>query len=259
MALNTGILERLRSDRKSAGELGVWPMLAFRAGRLSRRHRAAFTKPEPLVSICIATYNRAELLLERAVASSLAQTYRNIEVIVVGDGCTDRTADLMRAVDDPRLRFVNREGRGDYPVDPELRWMVAGADAMNHAFTMARGDFITQLDDDDTHSPNRAETLVAFMKRSGADLAFHPFEYEDPDRSWHVNGARRFQLGSVTTSSIFYHRSLLRIPVDKASALRFREPADWNRLRKFRYLGAAIRRHPAPMLRHFRERSQYGR
>jgi glycosyltransferase involved in cell wall biosynthesis len=259
MGLNTGILERLRSDRKSAGELGIWPMLAFRAGRLSRRHRAAFAKPEPLVSICIATYNRARLLMERSLASSLGQTYRNIEIIVVGDGCTDETAELMARVSDPRLRFINRDRRGDYAAEPELRWLMAGADAMNHGFSMARGDFITQLDDDDMHAPDRVEKLVSFAKETRSDLIFHPFEWEQQDGSWEVNEARRFQLGSVTNSSIFYHRHLLKCPFDKASIVRFREPGDWNRLRKLRYLGARIGRHPDTMLRHFRERGQYGR
>lgn len=258
MALNTGILERLRNDRKSASELGLAAPIKFRLARRTTNYRAAYEKPEPLVSICIATYNRARLLMERSLASSLAQTYGNIEVIVVGDCCTDETPDMMSRVTDPRVRFINRPARGDYPAEPELRWMVAGADPLNTAFSMARGEFITQLDDDDMHTPDRVEKLVSLAKRTRADLVFHPFEWEQPDGSWRINAAERFQLGQVTSSAVFYHRWFLNYPVDKASALGFHEPADWNRMRKYRYLGARIVRHPERMLRHFRERGQYG-
>jgi glycosyltransferase involved in cell wall biosynthesis len=259
MRLNTGILERLRNDARSAAELGFRAKLAFHLARRTRAYRAAYEEPEPLVSICISTFNRARLLAERSVASSLAQTYPNIEVIVVGDGCTDETEAVMAGMTDPRLRFVNRDRRGDYAGEPELRWMMAGADAYNHALSLARGSFITHLDDDDTHAPDRVEKLVAFAKVTRADLIFHPFTSEAPDGTWEVNPAERLLMGRVTSSSIFYHRWFARYPADKASILRFREPGDWNRLRKIRYLGARIRRHPDVMLKHFRERGQYGR
>src|SRR5262249_1151961 len=52
--------------------------------------KAAHPLPaEPLVSVCVATYNRAGLLTERCLPSVLGQTYRRFELIVVGDGCTD--------------------------------------------------------------------------------------------------------------------------------------------------------------------------
>ena len=258
MPLNTGILERLRSDARSARELGLMAKLKFHLARRSRAYQSVYEKDEPLVSICIATYNRAQLLMERSLASSLAQTYPDIEIIVVGDCCTDETAELMSKVTDPRVRFVNRAVRGEYPAEPMQRWRVAGADAMNDALAMARGDFITQLDDDDTHAQDRTEKLADLMRRTRADLVFHPFEFEDPNGAWQLNAAERFQVGKVTTSSIFFHRWLLRYPVDKGSSLRWQEPADWNRFRKYRYLGARIERHAEPMLRHFRERSQSG-
>jgi glycosyltransferase involved in cell wall biosynthesis len=256
---NTGIVSRLRSDLRSALELGAVAPLKFRAARRSSAYRAAYEKDEPLVSICTPTYNRARILIERAVASSLGQTYRNIEHVVVGDGCSDETAELMAGIDDPRLRFVNLERRGDYPADPEKRWHVAGADAVNHAFAMSRGDFITQLDDDDMHTPDRIEKLVELVKRRRADLVYHPFAFEEQDGTWRTNEAHHFRLGQVTPSSIFFHRWFLNYPVDKASIMRFAEPGDWNRLRKYRYLGARIERHPEVMLRHFKERSHYGR
>jgi glycosyltransferase involved in cell wall biosynthesis len=254
--LNTGILARIREDVRSAKDIGLRSPLEFKLAKLSSEYQAAFTSPEPLVSICTATYNRAQLLIERSIASSLNQTYRNIEVIVVGDGCTDDTAERVAKIQDPRLNFVNLARREDYPVNPDLRWMVAGANAINHAFSLARGDFVTQLDDDDTHTPDRVEKLVEMAQRTRADLIFHPFVHQLPNLEWLTNPAEKFSHGRVTSSSIFYHRWLLRFPADQASILRWKEPGDWNRMRKYRYLGARIRRHPDIMLHHYRERSQ---
>ncbi|HEX8240193.1 MAG TPA: glycosyltransferase family 2 protein [Allosphingosinicella sp.] len=210
---------------------------------------------KPLVSICIATYNRARLLRERSLTSALAQTYGNIEIIVVGDGCTDETAEMMAEVKDERVRFENLAERGVYPEDPHLRWMVAGTPAINRALSLASGDFVTHLDDDDEHLPDRIEKLVAMIQASRADLVFHPFLYETPDGAWLRNDAESFLVGRVTTSSILYHRTFRTLGWDPR-AYRYREPGDWNRLRKIKYLGARAVRHPEALLKHYKERNQ---
>ncbi len=61
--------------------------------------------------------------------------------------------------------------------------------------------------------------------------------------------------GQATTSSIFYHHWLGRYPWDIDAHLLL-EPGDWNRMRKFKYLGVTVERYPEPLLRHFRERHQ---
>src|SRR5690349_16352207 len=54
-----------------------------------REWKARHPIPEqPLVTVCVATFNRGRLLTERCIPSILGQTYRNLELIVVGDGCT---------------------------------------------------------------------------------------------------------------------------------------------------------------------------
>lgn len=226
--------------------------------KLGQDFNSVFTVAEPLVSVCIATYNRAQLLTERSIPSILNQTYRNLELIVVGDCCTDNTAAEVAKISDPRLRFVNLAERGRYPATPELRWMVAGTVPINHALGLARGHFITHLDDDDEHLPDRLEKLVALAQRERAELVWHPFYSEDQRGRWEIERAERFQVNQVTTSSVLYHRWFRNISWD-IEAWRFREPGDWNRFRKFKYLGAKCIRHPEPLLRHYRERTQQKR
>lgn len=240
---------------RSARDLGLSAGAEFRRARATRDYQAAYDKPNPLVSICIATYNRAKLLRGRSLRSSMEQTYQNIEIIVVGDACTDETEEAMAQVTDPRVRFVNLEHRGDYPNEPELRWMVAGTAPMNHALSIARGDFITHLDDDDEHELDRVEQLLSRIRETRADILYHPFRCETPAGDWSVNEGESFDLGRVTTSSIFYHSWFRRLRWDP-QAYRYREPGDWNRLRKFAFLGARSVRHPGVLLSHYRERSQ---
>src|SRR5581483_3909922 len=94
-------------------------------------YERAFSDPEPLVTVRIPTYTRSRLLIERALPSIMRQTYQNFEVIVVGDGCTNDTAELVEAFGDPRVRFVNLPYRYPYPEDPEKRWCVAGGPGAN--------------------------------------------------------------------------------------------------------------------------------
>jgi glycosyltransferase involved in cell wall biosynthesis len=227
----------------------------FKQARTSQTYQAVFTKPEPLVSICIGTYNRGHLVTTRAVKSLLAQSYQNIEIIVVGDCCTDDTAKLMSNISDSRLQFVNLLERGNYPSDPSLRWMVAGTVPFNTALGLAKGDFITHLDDDDEHNQDRIKKLVSFIQTTKADLVYHPFWYQKDSGRWVTNEAKTFRRGNVTTSSIFYHNWFKTILWDM-KAYKYGEPGDWNRLRKILFIEANIQRCQDVLLRHYKERTQ---
>jgi len=229
----------------------------FQEDRVSQKYQEVYCQPFPLVSVCIATYNRADLLANRALKSVLNQTYTNIEIVVVGDCCTDTTEEQVAKLDDKRITFINLPKRGDYPNDPQWRWMVAGTVPLNHALEKSRGEFICHLDDDDEFLPDRIEKLLHFIQKTRADLVWHPFFYEKQEGRWGFNEALEFQSGQVTTSSVFYHRWLKQIPWD-INAFKYREPGDWNRFRKIKYLGAKMVRYHEPLLRHYCERQQLG-
>lgn len=227
----------------------------FENDRVSDEYNKVFAEESPLVTVCVATYNRGSLLVERSLASIVGQDYKNLEIIVVGDCCTDDTEERVAAIGDDRIRFVNLPERGRYPEDPMQRWMVAGTKPVNHALEMATGSFITHLDDDDEYTPDRIRLLVDFIQETRAELVWHPFKSQSGHRGWNVNKAKDFACGQVTTSSIFYHKWFSNIPWD-INAYRYHEPGDWNRLRKIQYLGARLARHSGYLLRHYREQNQ---
>ena len=142
----------------------------------------------------------------------------------------------------------------DSPEDHQGRWRVAGSAAMNHAMAMASGDLVTHLDDDE-HLPRRLERLVSFMMDTQCDAAWHPFWYETDEGTWELNEATTFSVDPVTTSAIIYRRWLTRIEWDTRAHLLI-EPGDWHRFRRFKFLGADIKRYAEPLLRHYRERAQ---
>ena len=155
-------MERRRVDWALGGMEGVTAAIdSYHAHRETDNYRAAFASTAPLVSVCVATMDRADVLLERSIASLLAQSYRNIQVVVVGDNCTDDTERRLAALRDDRIQFVNLPERGPYPHPGSDRWCVAGSNAMNHALSLCEGQFITHLDDDDAMVPHRIEALVA--------------------------------------------------------------------------------------------------
>ncbi len=210
----------------------------------------------PLVSVCIATYNRARLLTERSIPSILNQTYNNLELIVVGDGCTDETEELVSGIRDPRLKFINLPERGLYPEEPLRRWLVAGTQAINKAMSLAVGDYVTHLDDDDEHLPGRLEKLVRFVSENRCDFVWHPFWWEKELDQWTLHEALNFASGEVTTSAVFYRSWFTKIEWNVDAHLLM-EPGDWNRFRRIKYLNPVCMRYPEPLLKHYRERTQH--
>jgi glycosyltransferase involved in cell wall biosynthesis len=102
-----------------------------------------------LVSVIVPTYNRRETI-QAAIASVQRQTFQDWELIVVDDGSTDGTADLIEG-SDPRLVLVRQENQG-----------VNGA--RNAAMLRARGSYIAFLDSDDEWLPHHLELSVAFFR-----------------------------------------------------------------------------------------------
>ena len=115
---------------------------------------------EPLVTVIIPVYNGAEFL-GAAIESSEAQSYRNLEIIIVDDGSTDTSLQIANnyAAKDDRIRVIAQPNAGV-------------AKARNAAIAAASGDFIAPLDADDLWLPNKIARQMACMLASGDDCGF---------------------------------------------------------------------------------------
>lgn len=111
------------------------------------------------ISVVVTAYNIADYI-ERGVRSVCAQTYRNLEVIVVDDGSTDRTPAICDALakQDPRIRVIHKENGGP-------------AQARNVGMEKSTGEVIGFVDGDDWIDPDMYEKLYSAMLEQEADLA----------------------------------------------------------------------------------------
>ena len=192
--------------------------------------------PHPLVTVRIATYNRGPLVVERAINSALAQTYSNIEVLVVGDACDDATTDAVMSVDDPRVRFVRLPTRGLYPAEDEHRWMVAGGHPMITALDLARGAWIAPCDDDDEITPDHVEVLLAAAKARRLEMVWSKARCETPTGRWSELGGPGLRCGYITHGSVMYSLGLRQI-LPNIRSWRMGEPGDWNLWRRMNNIG----------------------
>lgn len=123
----------------------------------------------PLVSVIMPTRNRAAIL-SRALESVREQTYPNWELVVVDDGGTDDTAAVVERLGDERIRLLRREHGG----------LCA---ARNTALSVARGELIAYLDDDNLMDPGWLRTVVwAFERAQDADVVFGAYVIDDVER-----------------------------------------------------------------------------
>ncbi|MCM0083490.1 glycosyltransferase family 2 protein [Geomonas sp. Red32] len=116
-----------------------------------------------LVSVIVPTYNRAHLI-GRALQSIMAQSHRELEVIVVDDGSTDDTEKVVATLSAQwgrPVRYVAKSNGGC-------------ASARNLGISLATGDAVAFLDSDDEWLPTAIEEMVATLQGSGADFVYSP-------------------------------------------------------------------------------------
>ena len=112
----------------------------------------------PRVSVILPTYNRAPTL-PRAIGSVLAQTFGDLELIVVDDGSTDSTADLVSGIGDPRIVYSRRERPSGVSA------------ARNAGVALARGELIAFQDSDDEWLLDKLARQVELLDRLGREYA----------------------------------------------------------------------------------------
>jgi glycosyltransferase involved in cell wall biosynthesis len=176
---------------------------------------------KPLVSIIINNYNYGQFVGD-AIDSALAQTYQPIEIIVVDDGSTDHSRDVIKRYDSKLAPIFKKNG--------------GQASTFNVGFKASRGDIICLLDSDDLFFPEKvAEVVKAFQENENVRWFFHQLKVEKlsikkviklaPDqRSGFYDFRKRMRAGldidlsPPATSGLCFSRSLLQdiLPMPEA-------------------------------------------
>lgn len=110
------------------------------------------------ITVIVPMYNTEEYI-ERCIRSIMEQTYKNLEIIIVNDGSTDKSLDICKKLqkDDNRIVIVNQKNKGV-------------GEARNRGIDVATGDFISFVDSDDTMDKNFYKELIATQLVTGADI-----------------------------------------------------------------------------------------
>lgn len=118
------------------------------------------------ISVIVPVYNAREYI-SRCINSLLTQTYTNLEILIVNDGSTDNTADIIKEYLS-KVTLIEQSNQGV-------------SSARNHALKYARGDYILFLDSDDYLDPDCIEKLIYHAEKTNADIIKFRFCYEYND------------------------------------------------------------------------------
>ena len=133
-----------------------------------------------MISVVIPAYNH-ERFVGAAIESVLSQSWQDLELIVVDDGSTDSTADVIKSYDDPRIAYYYQENQDAY-------------NTINRGIGLAKGDCIAILNSDDIYDHNRLQKLIDVQEQTGAQCLFTdviPISdngevFTDPDFGWNI-------------------------------------------------------------------------
>lgn len=175
----------------------------------------------PTVSVVMPVYN-VEAYVAEAIDSVLAQTYADFELIVVDDGGSDRSMDIVRGYQDPRIRIVTQANRG-----------LAGA--RNTGILEALGVYIALLDSDDRWLPEKLALHVIHLDNNpDVGVSFSPSRFIDRD-GHPMRLVQTPKLDGIEASDIFCRNPVGNgsAPVIRLAALQsvaFPHPEEPNRM-----------------------------
>jgi glycosyltransferase involved in cell wall biosynthesis len=199
----------------------------------------------PLVSVITPTWRRHGVLLGRCIPSVQDQVYPHIEHVIVSDGPAPelerKIASLYPALHTPVLRYAELPEH-----DPAVRW---GLRARLHALTLARGEVIAYLDDDDAWRPGHVSTAVAALEaRPDAGFGWTRMAVHFPDGTTAQLGGRP-SYGRVATSMMFHRRELLQTATWQDTGL-----PDWDLAERWLMAGAGYAAADAETADYYRQR-----
>lgn len=168
----------------------------------------------PIVSVLMSVYNGADYL-QSAVESVLQQTWPLFEFIIVNDGSTDGSTEIMRKYKqrDSRIILVEQENRG----------LIV---SLNRGLEIAQGEYLARMDADDISSPRRLEVMLAYLEKSpDVDIVgtgAHCFG-DGPELDWHPDWLKHDEITAqmLFRNCIAHPTVVLRLDKFRAAALRY--------------------------------------
>jgi len=134
---------------------------------------------DPLVSVIMPAYN-AEKYIAEAIKSVVSQSYRTFELVVVDDGSTDRTRQIVASFADERIKYIRKKNGG-------------ASSARNRGIEESKGDFLITLDADDKMTPEYiAAHMRHFAKYQDADMMYCDQRLIDEEGNF-INEIRQFE------------------------------------------------------------------
>jgi len=138
---------------------------------------------KPIISVVLPVYNGV-ITIKAAVESILDQTYDNFELIVINDGSTDETSEILASFNDKRLTVLNQKNQGL-------------AASLNRGIQQSKGKYIARIDADDIAFPERLQKQVNFMEANPAIVVMGTAA-----RLIYSNGTQRVRYRPLDTASI---------------------------------------------------------
>ena len=105
-----------------------------------------------LISVIIPSHNHAPFI-QQAVDSVLSQSVSDLELIIVDDGSTDRSIEILASISDPRIQLIQQENLGAHS-------------AINRGLNQATGEYLAILNSDDFYHPKRLEKTIAVLEKN---------------------------------------------------------------------------------------------
>lgn len=123
----------------------------------------------PKITVLMAVYN-GEKYLRPTMESVLNQTFKDFEFLIINDGSTDGSEEIILAYSDPRIRLVNNESNLGLPK------------SLNIGLKISQGEFIARQDADDVSEPERLEKQISFLERN-SEIGLVGAWYKEIDES----------------------------------------------------------------------------
>ena len=166
----------------------------------------------PRVSVLMCVYNEGHYLSE-AIESILNQTYRDFEFLIINDGSTDSSREIILSYDDPRIRLVDNPKNMGLPK------------SLNRGLELARGTLICRMDSDDISFPERLEKQIPFMEKN-PDVLILGAQHTNFRMTHHLKKPST----TFPTTDIGIKWNLMFGPILSHTAVVYRKGTVWNEL-----------------------------